>query len=139
MTILAVAGCTDGKPVSESPAEGSTGTEYFLPEMELVRLEGLAKNGDAAAAIRVADHYALGVNRFDESMQWRRMAATHGSAIAMRDMASDLVATERSGARCSEAKMWIAKAKASTSAVEAAALDLAEMSSAIDRQCTSAK
>lgn len=137
LTILAVAGCTDGNSVSESPAEGSTGTEYFLPDSELERLEGLAKKGDATAAIRVADHYALGLNRPGDSMEWRRIAARSGSAVAMRDMASDLVLGKRTEADCSEAKMWIGKAEESTSAEEAVALELASVRSVVDQRCTS--
>lgn len=136
LAILAAGGCVDRTPAPQSPSQGSTGTEYFLHDAELRRLQGFARSGDASAAVRVADHYALGLNDPRSSLEWRRLAAQYGSVTAMRDMASDLVSASQTKASCAEAKMWIGRAGKLASAEQSRTLDLASVRLIVDQRCT---
>lgn len=87
-----------------------TGELFYLGPNELNNQISLARQGDAKAAMRVAEHFALGENDTAKSIPWLTIAAEAGDIVAMQNIGSSLAAL---GGRknCEAALMWFERAK----------------------------
>lgn len=103
---------------SAEVATTSTGDIFHLSAEVLEKQAALAKNGDAEAAMRVAQHYSLGENDTRKSIPWLAIAAEKGDVIAMQNIASSMVAIGGKK-NCQAALEWFERAKRGMTAGEA--------------------
>lgn len=90
----------------------STGEMFYLEPDVLEREMRLAKQGDIQAAMRVADHYVLGLNKGDmrNSLPWLAIAAEKGDIVAMQNIAISL-STLGGKENCQAALDWLERTK----------------------------
>lgn len=99
----------------QMPAVSSTGEAFTLPPAELEDAMRRARAGDAAAAMRVAEHFELGQQQQQWAHEWLELAATHGDVNGMITLASYL--GDESGVEpCERAREWLARAEQSPAA-----------------------
>lgn len=97
-------------PEEAEVATTSTGEMFYLTPEELNKQMMLAKQGDAGAAMRVAEHYSLGENDMKNSIPWLAIAAETGDIVAMQNIASSLSALGGKE-NCQAALEWFERAK----------------------------
>lgn len=97
-------------PEEADVAMTSTGEMFYLEPEELSKQIMLAKQGDARAAMRVAEHYSLGENDTKKSIPWLAIAAETGDIVAMQNIASSLSALGGKE-NCQAALSWFERAK----------------------------
>lgn len=96
----------------QMPAVSSTGEAFTLPPAELEDAMRKARAGDAAAAMRVAEHFELGQQQQQSAYEWLELAGMHGDVNAMITLASYL--SDEAGVQsCERAREWLVRAEQS--------------------------
>lgn len=98
-------------------ATTSTGEMFYLEPDELAKQMTAAKQGDAQAAMRVAEHFSLGENDTKRSYPWLKIAAEKGDIVAMQNLATSL-SMEGGEENCKQALAWFERSKREKSSEE---------------------
>ncbi|WP_312320648.1 hypothetical protein [Stenotrophomonas sp.] len=124
--VVCAVGCQiGGQGSSDSSSDAyradvsSSGEMFFLPDEALAEQKALALKGDADAATRVANHYAISTDEKGADLPWLEIAAENGSLIEMRNLAVTLQA-KGGEENCRKALGWLKRARRGMTDAEAA-------------------
>ena len=112
LATIATCGITACAPPTDQSA--TPGDSWMLSVSEIPAIEQQALAGDAAATDRLIQFYSLASPDLSKTVQWQRVAAQHGDAGQMLNLATSLGIVGGQSS-CKEAEAWLQRVIAKSS------------------------